>query len=218
MFTTRTRARLAACATLAALGLAAAPAARAQTVAFTTTGGSLTGSPNGFTIGYSFTLANPVNVTKLGFFDSNGDGLSAAIPVTIYSTATGNAALASATIPAGTGTELNGYIFVTLATPVILPAATYVIGAYYAGNTDYALYNTTSVTGATGISYGDARRASGNAYPGTVVTAVSNAYFGPNFQTGAPAAAPEPSQFAAFGVGLLGLGALALRARKRQAA
>ncbi len=32
------------------------------------------------------------------------------------------------------------------------------------------------------------------------------------------AAAPEPSQFAAFGVGLLGLGALALRARKRQAA
>ncbi len=35
---------------------------------------------------------------------------------------------------------------------------------------------------------------------------------------GSITAAPEPSQFAAFGVGLLGLGALALRARKRQAA
>jgi len=33
-----------------------------------------------------------------------------------------------------------------------------------------------------------------------------------------PVAAPEPSQFAAFAVGLLGLGALAIRARKRQAA
>ncbi len=40
----------------------------------------------------------------------------------------------------------------------------------------------------------------------------------PQFLAFGPAAAPEPSQFAAFGVGLLGLGALALRARKHQAA
>ena len=34
----------------------------------------------------------------------------------------------------------------------------------------------------------------------------------------APAAAPEPSQFAAFGIGLFGLGALTFRAKKRHAA
>lgn len=41
---------------------------------------------------------------------------------------------------------------------------------------------------------------------------------GVKFLAFGPAAAPEPSQFAAFGVGLLGLGALALKARRHHAA
>lgn len=43
----------------------------------------------------------------------------------------------------------------------------------------------------------------------------TGSFLGFNFTINQPAAAPEPSQYAAFGIGLLGLGALALRARRR---
>lgn len=54
--------------------------------------------------------------------------------------------------------------------------------------------------------------------PGGVASQFASEPNAPQFLAFGPAPAPEPSQFAAFGVGLLGLGALALRARKRQAA
>ena len=197
---------------LAVCAALATPALRADTIGFTTTGGSLTGNPNGNSNGYTFTLANTVSVTQLGFYDSGADGLSAAIPVTIYSTAASHAVLANATVPAGTGTELNGYIYVTLATPVTLPAGTYLIAAYSAGNTDYLLYNVTTVTGATGITYGGAMRGAGTGYPATPVTGV-NAYFGPNFQIFS-AVVPEPSTWALLIVGVVGLGFVTLRRRR----
>ena len=43
----------------------------------------------------------------------------------------------------------------------------------------------------------------------------TGSFLGFNFTINQPAAAPEPSQYAAFGIGLLGLGTLALRARRR---
>lgn len=195
------------CLLLAACTALATSALRADIVGFTTTGGTLTGSPKNNTVGYAFTLANTVNVTQLGFFDSGSDGLSGAVNVTIYSTATGNAALAAATIPAGTGTELNGYIYVTLATPVTLPAGTYVIGGYINGATDYAQYNLASVTGATGISYVQPRQGAGNVYPATT-NSTTGSYFGPNFQIAS--GVPEPSTWAmlAAGAGLCGVGIL----------
>lgn len=46
----------------------------------------------------------------------------------------------------------------------------------------------------------------------------TGSFLGFNFTINQPAAAPEPSQYAAFSIGLLGIGALALRARRRKVA
>ena len=190
---------------LAVLAVALAiSTARADTVAFATSAGlSFRGGPS-FTFGYTFTLASTVTVTQLGFYDVFGDGLSAAVPVTIWNSA--GTVLAKATIPAGTGTLLNGYLYVALATPVSLAASTYTIAGYTSNGNDIGQYNLTTITGATGITYGAPRFKQGNAYPTTGVAGDTNGYFGPNFQI-----IPEPSTWALLGLGAAGAGFVALR-------
>ena len=193
---------------LAAATLLSAPfAARADTVGFTTTGGS-PGSGN-FTLGYTFTLAAPARVTQLGFWDYQANGLTTATPVTIWNNA--GAAQATATVPAGTSAgEINGYLYVTLAAPVTLAAGTYTLGGYTAGGNDNVQFSMTTITGAAGVTYGASRSAGGNAYPTGDGLGIANSYFGPNFQF---TAVPEPGTWAAA---LLGLGSLGFVTRRRR--
>ena len=169
----------------------------------------------GDTLGYSFTLAGTTTVTQVGFYDYNGDGLSAATPVTIWNA--GGTALASATVPAGTNSnELNGYLYVTLGAPVTLPAGTYTIGGYDGSNSDYVGFFAT-ITPASGITYGGSRSGGGTADPTGDPNNFSNSYFGPNFQFGVP----EPSTWVAIAAGAFLLGVASprrhvVRAPKRQ--
>ncbi len=55
----------------------------------------------------------------------------------------------------------------------------------------------------------------GTSFNSLVLGSAETSFLADNFNV---SAAPEPSQFAAFAVGLLGLGALAIRARKRRTA
>lgn len=199
---------------LASAAFLAAPfAARADTVGFTTTGGSLLGS-NGATFGYTFTLATPVRVTQLGFWDYQSDGLLAAIPVTIWNDS--GTPLATATVPAGTSAgEINQYLYVTLATPVTLAAGTYTLGGYTTNNGDEIQYSLATINGAAGVTYGASRAAGGNTYPTADPLVLTNSYFGPNFQFNA---VPEPSTWAAAGLGLASLGFVTLRRRRASVA
>ncbi|MBE7158263.1 MAG: hypothetical protein INR62_07480, partial [Rhodospirillales bacterium] len=69
---------------LVVLVVLAAVAARADTVGFTTAGGIALSGALFDTLGYTFTLATPIQVTQLGFWDFNANGLEAAVPVTLW--------------------------------------------------------------------------------------------------------------------------------------
>lgn len=80
-------------------------------------------------VGYSFTTgANPINVTKLGFVDWEGDGLVSDHSIGIWQ---GTDMVSSATISAGTGAPKVGDFRYADANPVLTlePYTTYVIGA-----------------------------------------------------------------------------------------
>jgi len=90
------------------------------------------GANQSATIGWSFSVgAVSVQLTALGIYDHNGDGIEDAHPVGIWTAA--GALLAQATVPAGTaGTLVGSYRYVTVAPPLTLSAGqTYVVGAYF---------------------------------------------------------------------------------------
>ncbi|HWX15758.1 MAG TPA: hypothetical protein VNY07_04145 [Chthoniobacterales bacterium] len=75
---------------------------RADTIALSLTdSGAHAGPGNNQTIGWAFTLSDPVLVTQLGFWDLNNDGLATSHVVTIW-TSTGTQE-AEGTVSSGTG-------------------------------------------------------------------------------------------------------------------
>ena len=135
-------------------------ASAASTTAKTTAGGG--NSTYGGSLGYNFTVgANPIYITKLGFWDQGQNGLGASHVVNISTT--GGSLVASATVT--TAEPLSGeYRFVTLGTPVQLAANTtyriwsqgYTIDAYNPGASAGVDAGVTGVTFATGSFYKDA--------------------------------------------------------------
>jgi hypothetical protein len=181
---------------------------RADTIAFSISGGGLFRTAVDGTFGYSFTLSSAVTVTHLGLFDFGNDGLITSHAVTIW-TSTGTQ-LIQTTIPAGTGgTLLDGFRYVSIA-PLTLTAGTYTIGGFYAAlSEDRFLSFVPSITGASGVSYGGSRSADGFVFPIGNVFGFPNGWFGPNFEftTGVPT--PDSgSTVSLLGFGLLGLAAL----------
>ena len=197
---------------LLTLAAFAAVTARADTVGFTTAGGFALSGALFDTLGYTFTLAAPIQVTQLGFWDFNANGLEAAVPVTLWNSA--GTVQATATVPAGANAnELNQYLYVTLATPVTLAAGTYTLGAYVTGGDDAFQGQITTITPAAGITYGASRAGTGTGDPTTDVFNNPRSYFGPNFQF----VVPEPSTWAMLGSGVVGAGVTVLRRRQHVA-
>ena len=94
--------------------------AQAQFIAYGVPAG--TTSNQGITnpLGMDFNVNAPVQITALGVFDSNQDGLVFPTPVYIYDRNT-HLSVVSLTIPAGTvATLIGGSRFVNLATPFTL--------------------------------------------------------------------------------------------------
>jgi hypothetical protein len=151
------------------------------------------GTANSVTLGWDFALTNSVIATNLGVWDNNnsssfgapGDGLLSDHLVSIW-TSTGSL-VASVLVPAGGGTLLNGFRYLSIA-PTLLASGNYVIGAFYAvGNQDPNAALMTTLTTAPGVIFGQPRADAGNAFP--VATLSGNGVFGPNFQF--VAATPE---------------------------
>jgi hypothetical protein len=161
------------------------------------------------TLGYAFTLSSPVTVTNLGVFDDAIDGLAQSHDVTIW-TSTGTQ-LVQATIPAGIGAILtDGFRYVSIA-PFLLVPGTYTIGGFYGESlfADVTQIEASSITGASGVSYGGSRSGLTFVFPSGDIFGLANSYFGPNFQftTGVPT--PDSgSTVSLLGFGLLGLAAL----------
>ena len=213
---------------LAALGLAAAHPAAAQTQVFSLPSNFTlltTGGAGGFYLGNEFTDSATKTVTYLGFFDNGSldntqlynkydqvrldDITNQTVVATADVSATG--LLASA----GTGFQGDLYYFVPATGPGIITAGnTYAIGIH-----QIAAFNNNFVSAATPtindpnitLLHGVATQTlSTNGIP--TYGDAGQFLDGANFSS-----APEPAQTAALGLFGLGLGALVLKARKRKA-
>jgi len=181
----------------------------AQTPAVSFTGAGNFGAPEG-TYGWAFTLTNTISVTELGYFDFGGNGLTDSHDVGIW-TNTGTL-LVSATVPAGTAATLNGDFRYVLVTATLLAPGDYVIGGFSpADSGDPVAVEASTITTASGLSYGGSRSIGGNTltFPIGDASGHPNSYFGPNFTF---STVPEPTTLGLLLFG--GLTALGLR-RKR---
>jgi hypothetical protein len=172
-------------------------------------------------LGWEFTVSAPIQVTHLGVYDDDLDGLLFAHDVAIWSTA-GSAALGSAlgtaTVPSGTTAPLTAqFRYVALVTPFVLAPGSYIIGATWNGGSpdDYIAGGALSAfTTAAGITFFEPRH-SGGFSPftrpvGPSFSGINPGVFGPNFQF---TAVPEPGTLTLTALGVAGLAA---RFRRRR--
>jgi hypothetical protein len=188
-----------------------------------------------FVIREDFTVNSPIRITALGIFDDGADGLTNAMPVGIYNFSTQTLVPGlSSTVPAGVTapilggtaaynsvpTRSGGFRYVTLSTPVDLPAGTYsMVGANFSsggttgpGNLkvdDYGENAPTFNDGGGLISLApDSHFDSGSALAFPTANSAANYRFATtSFEF---TAVPEPTT-----IGLLSLGGLLLMRRRR---
>lgn len=133
--------------------------------------------------------ATPMQVTSLGFYDAEGDGLAYSHRVGIYAVEDGSSVV-SATVPAGTVAPLvDGFRYVELEGSFTLAAgATYVVLGYRSLTTgdvpqDAIIYEVAGIEMAEGLTY--VTQVAGNdfgelVYVNTPYPGVTNGWFGPN--------------------------------------
>ena len=195
------------------LALLAVTPTQADIVFATNPGGWVGGVSGDAIIGTPFTVgATPVSISALGYFDLTGFGLSYAHQVGIYDL--GRNLLGSVTVPTGPDVAYHdGTRWVGLATTVALSANTgYMLAFTMQAGGDNALVSLpSSVTidprfalAGTGRTFENVNSLVFPVYPS------SDGYyaFGGNMEC---AAVPEPSQWAAMGVTLLGLAGYGFR-------
>ena len=106
-----------------------------------------------YSLGQKFTVNSPIQISQLGMFDSNGDGLGESHTVHLAQTSNGTQ-LASITFAAGSesssGTYQNGYRFLPLSSPLTLQPGTYTIWFTPSGSLDNFGENQTSFNGGSG--------------------------------------------------------------------
>jgi autotransporter-associated beta strand protein len=94
----------------------------------------------GYSLGQTFTVNSPIQISQLGMFDSDGDGLGEAHTVHLSQTSDGTpiAAItfAAGSDPSTSGTYQNGYRFLSLTNPVTLQSGTYTIWFEPSGGAD----------------------------------------------------------------------------------
>ena len=157
--------------------------ARANTVALDFAGAEKTILPSGFTYGWAFTLSGPVLVTDLGFWDEDNNGLSNDHNVTIWDNTT-MSVMAQANVTSA-GTLVDGFRYVSLPVPVLLPLGDYTIAAFNHGPNlvpDNLRQNAATITTAAGVTYNGSRETVGDSSQPGDLGNKSNSYFGPNFQ------------------------------------
>jgi hypothetical protein len=178
------------------------------------------------TVGWDFTVTQPISINALGFYDEGANGLVASHEVGLWDGGT-QTLLASATVDPGdlagpmfpvTATVNGQFIFDTFiggGSLMLMPGTTYVLGAYIpagtsAAQTDGYRSSVTAPNFDPGIVFGMARRDTAGTAPGLTfpdVATAGNGRFGPNIGF----IVPGPSSIA-----FIGLGALAYTRRRRR--
>ena len=179
-------------------------------------------NPNGFwavagvplVVGTPFTVgASPVSITSLGFVDQSGSGLLTAHEVRIYSFS--QALLAGVVVPSGATADAyhDGTRWMALSTPIALaPNASYMLAA-----TVTPLGDKVNLARLGQVTINPYLALSGTGYvfqfPGslaypTIEVGTGEYIFGGNMVL---TAVPEPSQWAAMGITLLGLAGYGFR-------
>jgi hypothetical protein len=173
-------------------------------------GGTLSTSGSDQIYGWYFDTSSAVEVTALGVGDASGGPLSVAHDVGIFSVST-TALLVSTTLPAGGGTLLDGFDYVSIA-PFFLAAGDYVIAMTMPfRNADTQSISNTSETTSSPVTYVDSAFAASSTlvFP-SIEGAFAQGLFGPNF-TFTPASVPEPTGVSIMATMLLGVAFVARR-------
>ncbi|RYG21067.1 PEP-CTERM sorting domain-containing protein [bacterium] len=207
-------------ASLLAASLGAAVAASAQgspaitSVTSTNVAGSVNGAGNQ-TIGWQFTIAQPISVSRLGYHDLTPDTeLVTTHHVGIWDA--GGTLMTSTTVLLDDPLT-DGFRYHTLAAPIVLAPGTYNLGASIVDTpsddpalADVYYFQATAITTDPLITFvGAAASDDGTGFVNpTSITIGSLGRFGPNM---AIEAVPEPATIAAVGLGVLGL----LKRRKK---
>jgi hypothetical protein len=161
----------------------------------------------GATIGWEFSISEPVTVTYLGVWDDNGDGLAENHDVGIW-LSSGGAPLVTAVVT--TSDPLTDGFRYTPITPTTLQPGTYVIGSYMPSGSDLgaadASYSTQlPVTYERNLFLYD----SGFTIPTEEWVGYDGGNFGPNFQFVSAAAIPTMNEWGMIIFAILaGIGAV----------
>ena len=135
-----------------------------------------------FVTGYRFRVDGPVEVTALGFFDEDGDGLLSSHQVGIWEVESDYAPVVAATVPAGDAAALeHGFRYVPVTTTT-LAAGSYVVGASTFSGGDRYL-NGPEISAAIGVYFEERAYALGSELrmPDRF-RAADPAFFGPNLK------------------------------------
>jgi MYXO-CTERM domain-containing protein len=190
--------------------LFASPAAHAATSAVTVAAGTKVTNTGEWAAGWEFTVSTSINVTHLGKFDYENNGI-VGTAVGLYNRTTGGTLLATVSL-VGAPSELSGAYtayYTTVATPITLtPGNTYTIAAVQDGPTEAIFWGTSTATYASPITYVRGIAQTGSTLPATftsnspALTGTTNGYFGGTFKFDP---VPEPSAALLGGLGLLAL-------------
>lgn len=174
------------------------------------------------TIGYDLTLSQPLVLNRLGFWDAFADGLLSSHTVSVFVGSSG-ALVASAVVPAGSGSLLEDGFRWTAIPAILLSPGRYVIGASMEGDPslfDEVITDASSIATLAGVSFGpDQALISSVVAPGTPIpvnlmpTVVDGGagYFG-------PAMAPGPLPLLGASAGWAWSRRLRARCRQRDGA
>lgn len=169
------------------------------------------------TRGWAFSIATPIDITSLGYFDNEGAGLSLAHQVGIWNQA--GILLMSGTVNAGAVDPLiGGFRFTSALTgTTILSLGTYIVGGLSkTDDPDVRDLSTSDVVFGNEITYiEDRTNGTSNVFSAPLVTTGANiGYFGGNFRYNT-VVIPESSTVALALPALGMIGAVVIKRRKK---